>query len=279
MTAVELGLPVAPAHLARGGRATGTPSAPARDLGARRSGASGMVHSWELVTAVDGPGTRMTVFLNGCPLRCQYCQNPDTWNERDGTLTTLDEIVERMRHYAPVFAATGGGLTLSGGEPLQQPAFVERIFTAARELGIHTALDTSGYLGAKASDALLDATSLVLLDVKSGLPETYRRTTTRELAPTVAFGRRLADRGIPMWIRFVMVPGLTDAPENVDAVAELVSGWETVERVEVLPFHQLGREKWHARGLEYTLEDVRSPENDAVEAVRDRFRARGLLTF
>jgi pyruvate formate lyase activating enzyme len=249
------------------------------ELAARRAGTTGVVHSWELVTAVDGPGTRMTLFLSGCPLRCRYCQNPDTWHMRDGGLTTLDEIVGRLERYRGVFAATGGGLTISGGEPLMQPAFVARIFAACRELGIHTALDTSGNLGARASDALLDDTGLVLLDVKSGLAETYWEVTTRELAPTVAFGERLAARGNRMWIRFVLVPGLTDAFDNVEAVADTVARWSTVERVEVLPFHQMGASKWERLGVPYTLADTRAPDADLVERVRSQFRTRGLTVY
>jgi pyruvate formate lyase activating enzyme len=249
------------------------------ELIARRDGTAGIVHSWELVTAVDGPGTRMTLFLSGCPLRCQYCQNPDTWHMRDGEHTTLASIVERIGRYRSVFAATGGGLTISGGEPLMQPAFVERIFAACREMGVHTALDTSGNLGARASDALLDDTDLVLLDVKSGLAETYWQVTTRELAPTVLFGDRLAARGNRMWIRFVLVPGLTDSYDNVEAVADIVAGWPTVERVEVLPFHQMGASKWEKLGVPYTLAETRAPDYALQERVRAQFRARGLTVW
>ncbi|GAA1690123.1 pyruvate formate-lyase-activating protein [Microbacterium sediminicola] len=248
-------------------------------LDAVRAGSVASVHSWELVTAVDGPGTRMTLFLSGCPLRCQYCQNPDTWNQRDGSLTSIDEILTRLRRYRGVFAATGGGLTISGGEPLQQSAFVERLVHEAAELGIHAAIDTSGYLGRRASDALLDDLSLVLLDVKSGLPQTYAEVTGRDLQPTIDFGQRLAESGLPTWIRFVLVPGLTDAVENVDAVADIVHGWRNVERVEVLPFHQMGASKWERLGRAYPLAETRAPEPELIERVRAQFRARGLLTF
>jgi pyruvate formate lyase activating enzyme len=249
------------------------------ELAARRTGDAGIVHSWELATAVDGPGTRMTLFLSGCPLRCRYCQNPDTWHMRDGEHTTLNAIVSRVARYRSVFAATGGGLTISGGEPLMQPAFVARIFAACRELGVHTALDTSGNLGARASDTLLDDTDLVLLDVKSGLARTYWELTTRELVPTVAFGDRLAERGNRMWIRFVLVPGVTDAYDNVEAVADTVARWSTVDRVEVLPFHQLGASKWERLGVPYSLADVRPPDVALQERVRAQFRARGLVVW
>jgi len=244
-----------------------------------RAGRVASVHSWELVTSVDGPGTRMTLFLAGCPLRCQYCHNPDTWQQRDGAMTDIDDILARVARYLPVFQATGGGLTISGGEPLQQPAFVSRLASEVSKLGVHVALDTSGFLGRNASTALLNDLDLVLLDVKSGLPDTYREVTGRELRPTIEFGDRLAQRRVPVWIRFVMVPGLTDAPENVEAVADIVSRWPNVARVEVLPFHQMGTSKWERLGIEYPLADARPPEPEQVEAVRDRFRARGLVTY
>jgi len=259
-----------------------------------REGELGSVHSWELVTAVDGPGTRLTVFLNGCPLRCQYCQNPDTLRMRDGTPVAADELLARVRRYLPVFASTGGGLTLSGGEVLMQTAFATRILRGAKAMGVHTALDTSGFLGAKLSDGALADTDLVLLDVKSGDPETYRVVTGRELEPTLAFGRRLAASGLPggataahpveVWVRFVLVPGLTDAVDNVELVADHVQSFEairpgTVTRVEVLPFHQLGRDKWHALGLEYRLEHTQPPSAELVERVRAQFRARGLTVY
>jgi len=249
------------------------------ELAAVRAGQLGRVHSWELVTGVDGPGTRLTVFLSGCLLRCQYCHNPDTWAEHDGMPTTLEELVGRVRRYAPALRAAHGGVTLSGGEPLMQPAFTANVFRAAKELGLHTALDTSGFLGRHATEALLDDTDLVLLDVKSGLAGTYREVTGRELAPTLEFGRRLGERGTAIWVRFVLVPGLTDAPENVEAVADAVVSFGTVQRVEVLPFHQMGRDKWTQLGLPYPLADARPPTAEEAETVRARFRAHGLTVF
>lgn len=244
-----------------------------------RTGELGSVHSWELVTAVDGPGTRMTVFLSGCPLQCLYCHNPDTWEMRRGTSVTADELLRRIGRYRRVFAATGGGLTISGGEPLMQPAFVKRLLRGAKAMGIHTTIDTSGYLGRACTDEMIDDLDLVLLDIKSGDEETYKRVTGRELAPTLEFGRRLAEHGTPMWIRFVLVPGLTDAVENVEKVADHVQALSTVERVEVLPFHQMGRDKWAELGMRYELDGVRAPSTELVERVRDQFRARGLTVM
>ncbi|WDG19093.1 pyruvate formate-lyase-activating protein [Microbacterium sp. Clip185] len=254
-------------------------------LAAMRSGELGSVHSWELVTAVDGPGTRLTLFLNGCPLRCLYCQNPDTFAMKDGVPVTADAVLERLRRYLGVFRATGGGLTISGGEVLMQPAFAARLIRGAKEMGIHTALDTSGYLGAHASDELLADTDLVLLDVKSGDADTYRRVTGRELEPTLEFGERLARRGdVEVWVRFVLVPGLTDDVDNVAAVARYAASLNeitpgTVTRVEVLPFHQMGRDKWHELGRTYPLEDTPAPEKELIERVRGQFAAEGLTVY
>ncbi|MBF0686198.1 MAG: pyruvate formate lyase-activating protein [Cellulomonas sp.] len=282
---VPLGLPlVGGSHTRTQGHGTAgletTDAERSERLAAVREGRLGSVHSWELVTAVDGPGTRLTVFLSGCPLRCLYCHNPDTMEMRRGTDVAADELLTRIARYRGVFKATGGGITISGGEPLMQPAFVRRLVRGAAAMDVPVALDTSGYLGAQATDEMLDDVDLVLLDVKSGLPETYKRTTGRELQPTLDFGRRLAARGNRMWIRFVLVPGLTDAPENVTAVADYVASLgEAVERVEVLPFHQMGRDKWADLGMRYELEDTEPPSHETTESVRDVFRARGLTTF
>ena len=245
-----------------------------------RSGELASMHSWELVTGVDGPGTRMTVFLSGCPLRCLYCHNPDTMFAAKGQPVRLGDLVGRLKRYRMIFRTTGGGLTVSGGEPLMQPAFVGRLLHEAKQLGIHTAIDTSGFLGVNASDALLDDLDLVLLDIKSGIPEVYRKATGRELQPTLDFARRLSERGTEeVWIRFVLVPGLTDAVENVEAVAGIVEQISVVTRVEVLPFHQMGRDKWATLELPYELADTSPPSKELTERVRNQFRARGITTY
>ena len=245
-------------------------------LARMREGTLGSIHSWELVTAVDGPGTRMTVFLSGCPLRCVYCHNPDTMEMRAGEPIESDELLKRIKRYRKIFRATGGGITLSGGEVLMQPAFAGHILRGAKEMGIHTAIDTSGFLGRAASDEMLQDVDLVLLDVKSGNPDTYLELTGRQLQPTIDFGDRLAEKGIEIWIRFVLVPGWTDDPDNIRKVADIVTRWGSVSRVEVLPFHQMGRDKWISLGMEYKLDDVRPPSMEATEAARDIFREYGL---
>jgi pyruvate formate lyase activating enzyme len=243
---------------------------------ALRDHLTGSVHSWDLSTGVDGPGTRMTLFMAGCGMRCQYCQNPDTWRMRDGVRHTVDEVMERVTRYATIMKVTGGGLTVSGGEPLLQAKFVMNVFKRCNDLGIHTALDTAGLLGSRLSDDDLNYVDLTLLDIKSGLPETYQRVTGRPLQPTLDFAERLSRLGKTMWIRFVLVPGLTDDEENVEAIASFVETLDCVERLEVLPFHQLGREKWEATGEPYLLGDTRSPSPELVDRVRGQFLAHGI---
>jgi pyruvate formate lyase activating enzyme len=238
------------------------------------------VHSFDVSTGVDGPGTRFVVFLAGCPLRCLYCHSPDTWYRRSGRPMDADELMAEIARYERFIKVARGGVTVSGGEALQQPDLVREIFTRCHEKGIHTALDTSGFLGAKASDELLDVTDLVLLDIKAGDEETYHRVTrTGTLAPTVAFAHRLAGRGIPIWVRFVLVPGLTDSVENVDAVAAIAASIPTVERVEVLPFHRLGAAKYAALNQPFPLADTPAPSAGLLDRVRAQFRAHGLTVY
>ena len=180
-------------------------------LHALKTGDIGFVHSWDINTSVDGPGTRMTVFMSGCPLRCQYCQNPDTWKMRDGKPVYLEAMIKKIDRYADLFKATGGGITFSGGESMMQPAFVSRVFHAAKQMGVHTCLDTSGFLNTNYTDEMLDDIDLCLLDVKSGDEETYHKVTGGVLQPTIDFGQRLARAGKKIWVRFVLVPGLTSS--------------------------------------------------------------------
>lgn len=239
----------------------------------------GTVNSWDLSTGVDGPGTRFTVFTAGCPLRCLYCENPETWRMRDGTPTSSAELVAQAADFVPFITAAGGGATVSGGEPLLQPRFTAALLRGFRGLGLHTGLDTSGFLGARADDALLDATSLVLLDIKSGDRALYRRLTGGELHPTLAFARRLAERGVPVHLRFVLVPGLTDQPANVTGVARFAATLGNIERVDVLPFHKLGAGKYRALGIRFPLADTLTPTAGQVQEARERFAAEGLAVF
>ncbi|MFI6151320.1 pyruvate formate-lyase-activating protein [Kitasatospora sp. NPDC051170] len=240
---------------------------------------AGRLHSWDLSTGVDGPGTRFVAFLSGCPLRCLYCHNPDTWRRRDGRRVEAEEIVAEAAKYVPFIRASGGGATVSGGEPLLQSALTgELLHRFKHELGLHTALDTSGFLGVRATDDLLADTDLVLLDIKSWDRVLYRHLTGRPLAPTLAFARRLADLGKEVWVRFVLVPGLTDPAENVEGVAAFTASLGNVTRVDVLPFHRLGLAKWRALGLTSTLADTPPPTADQTARARAAFEAHGLRT-
>lgn len=237
----------------------------------------GFYHSYELTGAVNGPGMRFTLFVNGCPLRCQYCHNPDTWMMREGRRVTADRMMEEIGKYARALRISRGGLTITGGEPMLQIKFTGEIFRRAKhDFGLHTCLDTSGFLGDRASEEYLDNVDLVLLDIKSGDPATFRLVTSVDIGNTLRFARRLSDRGNHMWIRFVLVPGLTDAAENVDAIADFVATLKEVDRVEVLPFHQFGVPKWEELGVPYQLGDVRPPEPELVARVEGQFRSRGL---
>ncbi|MEU7180814.1 pyruvate formate-lyase-activating protein [Streptomyces celluloflavus] len=239
---------------------------------------SGSVHSWDLSTGVDGPGTRFVTFLAGCPLACLYCHNPDTWKMRNGKRTSADEVVAEAAKYRTFIRAAGGGATISGGEALLQPVFAGELLHRFRhELGLHTALDTSGFLGARATDAMLRDVDLVLLDIKSWDRALYQRLTGRQLRPTLDFAHRLADLGTEVWIRFVLVPGLTDAPGNIEGIAAFAASLGNVSRVDVLPFHKLGESKWDRLGMDFTLRDTPSPSPQQLAAAREVFAGHGLM--
>jgi pyruvate formate lyase activating enzyme len=240
-----------------------------------REGAVGWVHSYETGSTVDGPGVRITLFMSGCLLRCQFCHNPDTWHLKDGTRIPLAQAVRRLGDFAPMLRAMGGGLTISGGEPLVQIGFTRGVLAAAKQQSLHTAIETSGFLGERVDDDYLANLDLVILDIKSGDPDTYRRVTGVELAPTLRFAERLNRMGKPVWVRFVLVPGLTDDPANIEPIARFVAPMKNVEWVEILPFHQMGAFKWKAMGLDYKLEDTPGPTTAQVQAAMQIFRQAG----
>ncbi len=237
----------------------------------------GYVHSVETAGTVDGPGVRFVLFTAGCPLRCLYCHNPDSQRMKEGREVSASQVLDEIAVYADTLKRMHGGLTISGGEPLVQPDFVQAILRGAKDLGLHTALDTSGYLGGRASGALLADTDLVLLDIKHSDPAVYRRLTGVDLQPTLDFACHLDAIGKPVWVRYVLVPGLTDQPEAVERLADFIATLGSVERVDVLPFHKMGEFKWLERELRYALADVQPPTLEATEAVRGIFRKRGLF--
>ena len=240
----------------------------------------GYYHSYEITGSVNGPGIRFTLYLSGCPLRCQYCQNPDMWTMQNGRRVTVGRMLDEVAKYASFIRTAHGGITVSGGEPMLQIRFLHALLRRCKQdLGLHTAVDTSGFLGARASEDFLDQVDLFLLDIKAGDEELYRLVTSAELAPTLRFARRLSDRGNRMWVRYVLVPGLTDAVDDVEKVARFTSTLAHVERVEVLPFHQLGAGKWADLQLSYQLADVPPAAPELVRRVEDQFRAHGLTVL
>jgi pyruvate formate lyase activating enzyme len=243
------------------------------------TGDMGFLHSFTTGSTVDGPGVRVVAWTAGCMWRCLYCHNPDTWRMTNGIPVTIAKATEELRKYRQGLKAMSGGFTLSGGEALMQDRFAVKLFTAARGMGIHTALDTNGYYGSRLGDAELDAIDLVLLDVKGWDNERHRRLTGMDIGPTLEFARRLAERKKPIWLRFVLVPGLTDDPAEVASIAGFAGGLGNVERVDVLPFHQMGRFKWKELGLDYPLGNVEPPSDEAVERTCGAFRAAGLEAY
>jgi pyruvate formate lyase activating enzyme len=239
----------------------------------------GYVHSYEVGSTVDGPGIRFVGFLTGCLLRCQYCHNPDTWHKYNGQPVTVSRAMRQIGKYAQVLKISKGGITLSGGEPMVQRPFIVRIFRRCKELGLHTCIDTSGRLGDRMTDQELMDIDLNILDIKSGDPAIYEKVTRQPLQPTLDYARRLSALGRPMWIRYVLVPGLTDGQDNVERVADFCAGLKSVERVEILRFHQMGKDKWHKLGLAYPLENVEPPNAELTERVRGQFRSRGLTVY
>jgi len=243
------------------------------------TGDMGFLHSFTTGATVDGPGVRIVAWTTGCMWRCLYCHNPDTWTLSNGMPVSVANAANELRKYRQGLKLMGGGLTLSGGEPLMQDRFAVKLFSAAKEMGIHTALDSNGYLGDRLTDAELETIDLVLLDIKTWDASRHEALTGMHNAPTLAFARRLAQRKRPMWLRYVLVPGLTDDLDDIAQVAQFAAGLGNVERVDVLPFHQMGKYKWHRLNLDYRLDATEPPDQDLVENVCGIFRAAGLRTL
>jgi pyruvate formate lyase activating enzyme len=243
------------------------------------TGDVGFLHSFTTGSTVDGPGVRIVGWTTGCQFRCLYCHNPDTWTLSNGIPVTLARATEELRKYRHGLKIMSGGFTLSGGEPLLQDRFAIKLLTAANSMGIHTALDTNGALGSRLTDAELERIDLVLLDIKGWGPERHRRLTGMDIGPVLDFARRLADYKRPIWLRFVLVPGLTDRDDDIAQIAKFSAGLGNVERVDVLPFHQMGRFKWKELKYNYALDGVQPPSLETVEKVCMQFRAEGLEAF
>jgi pyruvate formate lyase activating enzyme len=243
------------------------------------TGDMGFLHSFTTGSTVDGPGVRVVAWTAGCMWRCRYCHNPDTWTMSNGIPVSVVKATEELRKYRHGLKIMSGGFTLSGGEPLMQHRFVVKLFTAARAMGIHTALDTNGYYGERLGDDDLETIDLVLLDLKTWDPERHRALTGMDVAPTLAFARRLADRKRAVWVRYVLVPGVTDDQDDIARIASFAADLGNVARVDVLPFHQMGKFKWKQLGIPYTLEDTEPPALELVERTRAQFQSVGLKAY
>lgn len=229
----------------------------------------GRIHSFESLGAVDGPGVRFVVFMQGCSLKCKYCQNRDTWNLKGGTTYSSDEIVEKILRYKN-YIMPNGGVTISGGEPLLQTKFLIELFTKLKKYNIHTCIDTSGSVVLTDEiKELIDLTDLFLLDIKCINDEKAINLTGVSNKKELEFARYLSSINKPMWIRQVLVPGYTDDEQDLIKLREFISTLKSVEKVEVLPYHDLGKFKWEQLGEVYPLENVRTANNDDVKRAKE----------
>lgn len=232
---------------------------------------NGRIHSLESFGTVDGPGIRFVTFLQGCPLRCLYCHNPDTWeaHRKVAYEYTPQQLLEEVLKYRNFIVR--GGVTLTGGEPLMQPEFAREFFRLCRMEGIHTALDTAGSIVTPQALSVLDYADLVLLDIKALDAELSRRVSGADGSRTLRFLEVLQERGMAVWIRHVLVPGLTDDDEKLDRLVDFLKGYTVIEKVEWLPYHTLGVFKYKEMGIEYPLDGVPPLSVERIKAVRERY--------
>lgn len=231
----------------------------------------GRIHSFESFGTVDGPGIRFVVFLQGCPLRCLYCHNPDTWDIQNPSPYTMtaSELLNEVLKYKNYIAK--GGVTATGGEPLVQAAFLKEFFNLCKKEGIHTALDTSGYIYTPKALEVLEYTDLVLLDIKSTDPDQYRSLTGVKLDNTLKFLNYLEEHRIDTWIRHVIVPGLTDNAGQLEALARYLSNYTVIKKVELLPFHQMGSHKYEQMNLNYKLKETKPLSAEQLKSAKEIF--------
>jgi len=244
---------------------------------ALKTGDMGFLHSYTSGSAVDGPGIRLVAWTTACMFRCQYCHNPDTWTLSNGIPVTLERAIDGVRKYANGLKLMHGGFTLSGGEPLMQDRFTVRLLAAVKQMGVHTAIETNGFFGERLSDEELNNIDLVILDMKAFTPGQHDRVTgIKDNAEVLHFARRLAALKRPMWLRYVLVPGLTDLRSEMEQMAKFAASLGVVERVEILPFHQLGEYKWERLKLDYKLAGTHPPNGEMIAEAIGIFQDAGL---
>lgn len=235
----------------------------------------GRIHSLESFGTVDGPGIRFVVFLQGCPLRCQFCHNPDTWEVHTGTEYEPKQLVDEIIKYKSYMEFSGGGVTFTGGEPLLQAEFILEVCKLLKPQGISVALDTSGFIWNDYVNEVLDYTDMVLLDIKNYDKRVYERVTGVSLSPTLKFLDYLKERDIKTWIRYVLVPGLTDNLDAVRGLSDHLDQYPNVEKIDLLGFHKMGEFKWKELGLKYELTDTPEPSKELLAQVKAIFETNG----
>ena len=236
------------------------------------------IHSTESFGAADGPGVRFIVFMQGCHMRCRYCHNPDTWKMDGGDEVTADEILKRALRFKPYWGKDGG-ITISGGEPLLQIDFVIELFKKAKELGINTCIDTAGNPFTKEEpffskfEELMKYTDLLLLDLKEINPARHKDLTGFDNSNIIEMAKYLSEINKPVWIRHVLVPEHSDFDEDLDALGDFIDTLSNVDRVEILPYHTLGKFKWENLGIPYSLESISPPSAERIENAKQRIHA------
>lgn len=239
----------------------------------------GKIHSIETFGTVDGPGIRYILFFQGCPLRCKYCHNRDTWDIKSGKEYTVDEIITDALKYTSFMKFSGGGITASGGESTLQPEFLSELFKKAKENDIHTCLDTSGFVDIETIDQVLDNTDLILLDLKHMVEEKSIDLTGVGMDKALKLARHLESRNIPVWIRHVLVPGFTDDVDNLEKLGQFVATLKNVERFELLPYHSMGIHKWENLGIDYELKDVPDATKEDVKKASEIISKFGVKVY
>lgn len=224
----------------------------------------GNIHSIESMGLVDGPGIRVVVFFQGCGLRCKYCHNPDTWGMSGGKEYTPEELVKKIERFKTYFASSGGGVTFSGGDPLRQPEFLLEVLKLCKSKGINTCIDTSGY-GFGDYDEILKYTDLVLFDIKDFSKEGYKNITQLEIDESLKFLDAMKKNNTKMWIRHVVVPGLTDGEEHLRELKKYIDKIPNVEKIELLPYHLLGVNKYEGLGIKYPLENIKAMDKELTK--------------
>ncbi len=226
----------------------------------------GYIHSFESLGALDGPGIRFVIFMQGCHMKCKYCQNRDTWPTNCGKQYSTDEVIHKILKYKNYFIASNGGVTFSGGEPLLQPKFLIDVCTRLKQENINVTIDTSGNLELTEDiKKVIDLADLFLLDIKCINEEICKDLIGFSNKKELAFAKYLSENNKEMWIRQVLVPGYTDKKEDLEKLKEFIKSLKTVEKVEILPYHDMGKHKWKELGLKYELENVKIPTEEDVE--------------